>query len=328
MLGLQLGAQAAPIAYVSSQDGGIAVIDVDRLAVVRTIGPGGKGPRGIAVTNDGRFLLAANKLTGDLSVVNTTSGAVERRIPIGTNPEFIRIFGDLAYVTYEPGETVEQKAGTGAEAQAPAEVAVIDLERWSVIRSVPSGHETEGIEFSRDGKYMVVTNEGDNTVSVYDRHSMELVKTLKTDSYGNRPRGIKAFPGGQGYAVTLEFSDRFLVLDDEFNIVKSVATKKGPYGVGFDPEGQRLYIAASKSEVLEVFDAKTYEKVGEIPVGKRCWHFTFTPDGSKILVACGRSNALYVVDPRGGKTLAVIGGLKNAWGVVTYPKAPGSLDTP
>jgi YVTN family beta-propeller protein len=330
ILGLHSGAQAAPVAYVTSQDGGVTVIDLDSLTVLKTFATGGKEPRGVAVTDDGRFVLTANKLTGDLSVINTSTGQVEQRIPIGKNPEFIRILGDLAYVTYEPGAAEERKAAAGADTQegAPAEVAVIDLNHWAVIRSIPSGHETEGIEFSRDGKYMVVTNEGDNTISVYDRQGAEPIKTVKTDSYGNRPRGIKAFPGGQGYVVTLEFSDRFLVLDSEFNIVKSVATKKGPYGVAFDPEGKQLFIAASKSEVLQVFDAQTYDELGEISVGKRCWHFTFTPDGTKILAACGRSDALYVVDPRQRETVRIISGLKTPWGVVTYPKASGSLDTP
>lgn len=328
--GLPAAAQAAPVAYVTNQDDGVSVIDVDSLTVQKAFGVGGKEPRGLAITKDGKFLLTANKVTGDVSAIDPSTDKVVRRIPIGKNPEFIRIIGDLAYVTYEPGvEGKPDQAATGdKDGGTPAEVAVLDLQRWTVTKSIASGHETEGIEFSPDGKYIIVTNEGDNTISVYVRTSGEHFKTIKTDAYGSRPRGIKATPDGKGYVVTLEFSDKFLVLDSGFNVVKSVATKKSPYGVAFDPEGKRLFIAASKSGVLQVFDAQTYAAIAEIPVGKRCWHFTFTPDGSRILAACGRSDAVYVLDPRQYRMVKVLPGFKIPWGVVTYPKANGSLDAP
>jgi YVTN family beta-propeller protein len=68
--------------------------------------------------------------------------------------------------------------------------------------------------------------------------------------------------------------------------------------------------------------------LGETPVGKRCWHFTFTPDDSKILLACGRSDNVYVIDATSYKPIKVIGGFHTPWGIVTYPRAYGSLGLP
>jgi hypothetical protein len=45
-----------------------------------------------------------------------------------------------------------------------------------------------------------------------------------------------------------------------------------------------------------------------------------------LLVACGRSNEVRVVDAKTYQPVKSITGLKLAWGVVTYPKANGSLD--
>lgn len=331
---LQVSAFAAPVAYVTNEKGGVSVIDLDTLTVQKEIPTGGQGPRGLAITKDGDYLLTANKTSNDVSVIDTKTGQVARRIPVGKNVEFVRIFGDLAYVTYEPGESggppgkaEEQKKDKDDDAK-PAEIAVIDLKSWKVVKSIKSGLETEGIEFSPDGKYLLVTNEGDNTISVYDRLSGDLVKSIKTAAYGNRPRGIKRTPDGKGYVVTLEFSDKLLQIDANFDPVKTFPTKQGPYGVAFDPEGKRLFIAAGKAGVLQVLDARTYGEIAEVALGKRCWHFSFTPDASKLLVACGRSDAVYVVDATKYDVVKTLSGAKTPWGIVTYPKSTGSIDMP
>ena len=82
------------------------------------------------------------------------------------------------------------------------------------------------------------------------------------------------------------------------------------------------------ASTLQIFDAKTFEVVKEAELGQRCWHFTYTPDGSKILAACGRSNDLRVIDAKDYTVSAPIPDAKTPWGVVTYPKGYGSLDTP
>ncbi len=92
-----------PVAYVSNQEGGVTVIDLERMEKARDIDVGGRGPRGIGITDDGKYLITANKDTADVSIIETRSDRVLHRIPIGKNPEFARVYGNRAYVTYEPG---------------------------------------------------------------------------------------------------------------------------------------------------------------------------------------------------------------------------------
>lgn len=319
------------VAYVSTQDG-VSVIDLERLEPVKEINVGGKGPRGMAITPDGKLLLTANQESSDVSVIDTTTFKVVRRIAIGKNPEFMRIErdGGAVYVTYEPAAPggPPKKGGREEESATPAQVAVIDLQKGAVTSFLMGGMETEGIEFSPEGKYIAVANEGNDTVAVYDKLTGELVKTISVRPYGSRPRGIKVSPNGHRYIVTLENSDNLLVLDSNFNVIKAVATEKGPYGVTFDRAGNRILIAAARSKVLQVFDAQTFAPIASIPVGNRCWHFTFTPDDARIVAACGRSNDLHVIDAAKYEPIKVISGLKLPWGVITYPKAYGSLDNP
>ena len=73
-------------------------------------------------------------------------------------------------------------------------------------------------------------------------------------------------------------------------------------------------------------DAKTYEKIKDIPTGNRCWHFSFTPDDKEILLACGKSDAIFVVNTEKLEVTKQIENKQLPWGIVTYPKSMGSLD--
>lgn len=325
------GAFAAGLAYVTTSRG-VAIVDLDRLEVDRRLELQGAAPRGLAVTPDGKYLLTANQKSGDVSVIDTTSMEIVRHIAVGKNPEFMRMHpdGKSAYVTYEPSSAggPPGKDEKGAEGGTPAEVAAIDLQHGTAKSFLAGGRETEGIEFSADGTRISVANEGDDTITSYERQTGKLLQTVDLRRYGSRPRGLKLSPDGTTYVVTMENSDNLVILDSAFAVRKVVGVEKGPYGAAFDRAGKRLFVAAARSKILEVLDATTYEPIARVPVGDRCWHFSLTPDEARILVACGRSNDLRVVDAKTYAPMKTIAGLELAWGVVTYPKSHGSLDAP
>lgn len=332
-------AMAAGTAYVSNQNGGILVIDLATLERVGQFDVGAKGPRGIGVTADGKYLVTANKDDANVSIIDLATRKVVRQVRIGKNPEFVRVLGDKAYVTYEPSSRggPPPKPGQAPAAghddddddeRVPARIAVVDIARGKVLREITSGPETEGIEFSPDGKKMIVTNEADNTITVHSLKNGKLLKTVPTAQHGDRPRGIKVSPDGKQYVSTLEFGNKYLVLDEKFDPVRTVPTGQIPYGVAFDRQGKRLFVAASRENQLQVFDAKTHEKIKDIPTGERCWHFTFTPDDRQILLACGRSHEIVVIDAERLEVTKRIASEGLPWGVITYPKAYGSLDQP
>jgi YVTN family beta-propeller protein len=340
-------APAGAVAYVSNQNGDVMVVDLATMAPSGTVSAYGKEPRGIGVTADGKYLVLANREGGSIAVIDRASGKLVRHVAVGANPEFVRTRGHFAFVSYEPESTGEApprrptasgptapaapasgEAGRHEEEEAhnPARVAVVDLDAGKVLRSFQGGLETEGIEFSADGRHIIVANEADNTLTVHDMETGKVVKTIDVKTYGNRPRGIKRAPDGKSYVTTLEFSNLLLVLDGQYNVVRTVKTAEAPYGVAFDRSGDRLYVAAARSKVLQVFDTHTWSLVKDVPTGQRCWHFSFTPDDKDILVACGRSSEVVVIDAATLQPVKRIPDNQLPWGVVTYPKSPGSLD--
>ena len=234
------------MAYVTNQNGDITVIDLATLETVSEIDVGAEGPRGLGVTADGTLLVTANGEAGNLSVIDRATGKVLRHIAIGKNPEFVRVRGDYAFVSFEPAAVGGPPPKPGsAEAKTleeerekenaePAKIAVVDLKQGKVIRTITGGMETEGIEFSADGKMILVTNEADENISVHEIATGKLVKKISTKKYGNRPRGIKMAPDGKSYAATLEYGNKLVLLDADFNVVKALSTGEVPYGLAFD----------------------------------------------------------------------------------------------
>ncbi len=326
-------------AYVSNQDGGVSVIDLNTMTSTASIDVKAEGPRGLAVSDDGKLLIVATRENGSISIIDTATNEVLKQIPVGKNPEFVRVRGHFAYVSYEPsakgGPPPAPGSATAAAAakedadddKEPARIGIVDLKLGKKVREIIGGPETEGIEFSKDGKQLVITNEADNTVTVHSLKTGKLLKTIKTHEYGDRPRGVKVSPDGTTYVVTLEYGNKFMVMDKNFKVLRTVDTGVTPYGIAYDRKGERIFVAANKAKTLEVYDAKTYAKVKDITTGNRCWHFSFTPDDKEILLACGKSDAVLVIDVEKLEVTQQIEDKKMPWGLVTYPKSMGSLDT-
>lgn len=344
------------VAYVSEEEGAISMIDLDTMKVVRRVQTGDLAPRGLTITFDGRYVVTSNKNTSDLGIFNTAHLRLVKRIRIGDNPEFLKIdpSGTRLFATYEPSSqggpppvstgvakgtekgtadgtakgTGKSEAAVEEENGPPAQIASFNVGDWTPGPVATAGQETEGIEFSRDGKQMLVANESQDTLGVFDMATGEHIRDVDLKAYGVRPRGVKISPDGNTYAVTMESSGTLLKLDSNLDVIKSVPTGAKPYGLSFDRAGNRIFVSAAMARKLQVFSADSLQLLAEVPTGQRCWHFTFTPDDSKILLACGRSGNVVVVDANAYKPLQSIDGFKLPWGIVTYPRSYGSLGLP
>lgn len=328
------------VAYITSQksdNAGVSVIDLATMKVVKTFDVKAEAPRGLGITDDGTRLVVATRENQSIAVIDTATGEVINTIEVGKNPEFVRVKGNLAFISSEPsavggppkrheGKDDDEEEDDDDDDSVPAKIAVVDLVAGEKVFEITGGPETEGIEFTADGENIIITNEADNTVTVHNIKSGELVKSISTTELGKRPRGIKVSPDGTTYVATLEWGNKFMVMDKDFNVLRTVDTGKTPYGISYNHSGDKIYVAANKANLLEVFDANSYEKIGEVATGKRCWHFTFTPDDKKILLACGKSESVYVIDADKLEVTSQIAVPDMPWGLVTYPKSMGSLD--
>ena len=160
-----------------------AVIDLNNSDRVRYV-PMGSGayPFGAAILPDGRTGLVGNEATGTLSVVDMANAVKLRDITVGpplSHPEGIVVdsAGDRAYVALS----------------ALDEVVVVDLESWTVERTISVGR-SEGLgtmpvalALSPDGSRLFVAESGVDAIAVIRLPSPETTAALKWTLVGDIP---------------------------------------------------------------------------------------------------------------------------------------------
>ena len=70
-------------------------IDLDAVSVVKEI-KAGNAPHGVVVSKDGKFVYVTNLLSGDLSVIDTSSDTEIAKIPLGKEPNGVSIWSKTA----------------------------------------------------------------------------------------------------------------------------------------------------------------------------------------------------------------------------------------
>ena len=134
-----------------------------------------------------------------------------------------------------------------------------------------------------------ISNERDNTVTVLDSNSLEIVKTIKI---GRRPRGIIMAPDYKEVFVALGDDDRIGVIDTEkLEVSRSIESGPDPELMAIDPKGERLYVANEDDALVTVVDRKSGNTIAEISVGLEPEGMRVSPD-SKITVATSETTSM------------------------------------
>jgi DNA-binding beta-propeller fold protein YncE len=115
----------------------IVEIDVATWRLLRRI-PAGEGVYNLAVTHDGKLLVATNKRGKSASVIDIASGTELARIPTTR-----RVVHGAAVSSDDRYAFISQE-GVGAE---PAAVDVIDLHALRKVATIDVGQQAGGIDF-------------------------------------------------------------------------------------------------------------------------------------------------------------------------------------
>ncbi len=116
------------------------------------------------------------------------------------------------------------------------------------------------------GAFMVyVSNEKDNTITVIDSSTMEVVKTVPV---GQRPRGITISHDGKFLYLCASDDDTIEVIDTAtLEIVGTLPSGPDPELFVLSPDGKTLYVANEDDNLVTVIDVESKGVLSEIPVG-------------------------------------------------------------
>jgi YVTN family beta-propeller protein len=330
-VGTSLGSgRKASLAYVTQRDaqadaGAVAVIDTTLNEVVGTVEVG-PGPRGMAITSNGKWGYVAtygtfNELGQATSLSNTVSvlklptripddddddddGDDAARLPevvatvkVGSGPLGVAITPNNKKV-YVTNFGVDPSLVPGGVAGNT--VSVIKTGRNKVVDTIRVGNLPAGVAVTPDGQHAYVTNRGDDTVSVINTKSHKVVATVAVqDKPANvvfTPDGSRAYVAHLGDPFTIP-GTTVSVIDTKTNTVaKSILVGVGPLGVAVTPDGAHVYVVNVVSSNVSVIDTATDTVVKTVGVGRGPLAVAITPDGAHAYVTNFSDDTVSVIE--------------------------------
>ncbi len=139
-----------------------------------------------------------------------------------------------------------------------------------------------------------VTNEKDDTISIIDTDTLEVVRTYET---GERPRGITFSKDFSRVYICASDSDTVQVMDPETGkILHDLPSGEDPEQFVLHPDDRHLYIANEDDAITTVVDTETRKVVAQIDVGIEPEGMAVSPDGKIAITTSETTNMAHWID--------------------------------
>jgi YVTN family beta-propeller protein len=270
--------------YVGNfKDNTVSVIDADAGTVVATV-PVSAGPHGMAITQDGRTVYVSGDGSSSVDVIDTATDKVMKTINVGKAPNgialtpddrllVVTVYGEdrVAFVDTSTqtvvATTAVPKPHTVAispdgnlayvTVQEPGHfgLALIDMSKRSVVRTLPLDKTPRDGEFGYDGKLFYFTQAGVSSVQVLDPASDRIVAQIPT---GISPHFV-SYPQAAAFGiVVVQGPSELLLFDPATNQpVRSVAVGKQPHWATTSGDGKTAYVTNEGSNDFSIIDVAT-----------------------------------------------------------------------
>ncbi len=281
-------------------------------------------------------LYVTNQGSGELAVLDETSLAVRKLIPVGERPWGVAVTPDgkaacvgyaagLAVVNLETGVVAARVdlggQGMGVAVTRDGGVCYVAANRGGGDRlvavervggrvggEVSIGERAFGLYLSPDGRTLYVPEHDSFTLSVIDAASLAKRRTISLKPLGegafDKPHYLAMSPDGA--TLYLPFQGRALVTIDTatFGVTAHpLAIGAHQHGIAISADGGRLYLAnnvfGGEGSLSEV-EARTFRELRRIPLGKDHEQAVLSTDGRRVFLtggfALGGHDELTIVD--------------------------------
>lgn len=294
----------ARYAYVFGRDGGLTKVDLLTGTVVKRIIQSGNAIGG-AISQDGRFIAAANYTPGGVKVFDAET--LELVVDIPTDSKAIGL-EDI------PGNRF------GFSLWDKGEIWVADLsedpQHPKLTKFTHIGAQPYDALVSPDGRWYVAGLYGENGIAVLDTWNMEKGVTRALPDYGRGEEKLPVYkmPHLETWAMVgnLAFipgvgGHEVVIVDvSTWTQVGVIPVAGQPVFVMAQPDGRRLWVnfAFPHYDTVQVIDVPTRKIIHEMKPGKAVLHMEFTPRGEHVWLSVRDGNRLEVYDTGSFKKLA------------------------
>lgn len=275
--------------YTANESGSISKIDATTNEVIDTIKETDSSPHNVQVSPDGK-------------VVGYTLAAKMQD-------------------TQSKDGNMDMSKNTNMDMNMNGFAVFYDADAGKLIKKVEVGKHPAHIVFTEDGKYVLVTNNEDNNVSVIDAKTYNVINTI---AVGKGPHGFRISKDSKFAYVANMGEDTISVVDIENNKeVKKIKVGNTPVTTGITSDGKTLVATVNGENALAIIDLAT-DKVDKVPVGKGPAQVYIESDDKYAFVANqgtedAPSNTVSKIDMATRKVVATIETGKGAHGVVVSP---------
>ncbi len=244
----------------------ISVIDMQSLTKIKTM-TGFVEPLNVTFTPDGSKAYVGNYGANWVGVVDVRRHELLKRIEVAPPPGNARLDPDkylgelhgINIAVFRPdGKYLYAAAGTLGV------VGVIDPVTDKVVKTIRVGADPWRVYMGHDGKYAVVPNNGDETISIIDVQNNKVAATLEA---GPNMTGVN-FAAGKAFVIS---STSGFVYVYDMNSLKPAGRIKIGTNIQLetattDTADQKIYLAESTNAQVVIIDAKTYAitRVGNV----------------------------------------------------------------
>lgn len=308
---LSASVSSGEVAYISNEKSDtLTLIDVDSLSVVDTIDVGMR-PRGIIFSRDYKYLYICASESDAVQVLDVATQKIIHNLPSGEDPEQFALHPNNRHLYIANEDS--------------AVVTVVDTQERMVIAQIDVGIEPEGMAVSPDGKWVINTSETTNMLHWIDASTHELVDNTLVDQ---RPRHVEFSKDGKWVWASAEIGGTVAIVDTStreithkisFKIPGVHRDKIQPVGVKLTDDGQYAFIALGPANHVAVVNAKTYEVIDYLLVGRRVWQLAFANNQSLLFTTNGVSGDVSVIDVDDLKVIKTVKTDRYPWGVMIKP---------
>ncbi|HYK59601.1 MAG TPA: alkaline phosphatase family protein [Bryobacteraceae bacterium] len=212
---------------------------------------GGAVVAGLAVSGDGKTLVAANFENDSISIVDAATRNVIREVKFFT-PGGTVAQGEFPYdvaVLNNPDGSAKTAYVTS---QRDDQVMVVDIASGS-FSSIGVGDQPNRMALSKDQKTLYAVNGNSDTVSVIDTTTNTVVNTISLSRPGDKykgadPNSAALGPDEKTLYVTLGYENAVAVVDLATGQVRGrIPTGWYPTSVSVSQDGAKLYVCTFKS---------------------------------------------------------------------------------
>ena len=299
----QNSAPQQALLVVTKQSHALAIVNPDTFAVFAHV-PIGEDPHEVVVGPDHRTAFISNYGEGTLHTIARVDLLSQKALsPIDLTPlvgaHGLFLHGDRLWITTEGSKSL----------------AVLDPASGRILSVLGTGQDkTHLVWVSADGKKVVASNAGSQTMSIFD----QVLVTPTLVPGAPQPPASYTHPGwrhalipvgkaAEGFAVSPDEHELWVGNDDGTLSLINLVTERvettlpadvrGANRLSFTPDGRLVVVTTHTGKDLVVIDAHSRQVIKRIPIERRgASGIQIEPNGKRAFIACPRDHYVAVVD--------------------------------